>query len=73
MRIFKLLLFLSSVEAVLAAAPSISAVVNAASYSVGSLAPGSLATIFGSSLASATAAAPGFPLPSALGSTTVYV
>ncbi|MBV9744382.1 MAG: metallophosphoesterase [Acidobacteriia bacterium] len=73
MRIFKLLLFLSSVEAVLAAAPSISAVVNAASYSAGSLAPGSLATIFGSSLASATAAAPGFPLPSALGSTTVYV
>jgi hypothetical protein len=53
--------------------PAISVVVNAASFASGTLAPGSLGTIFGSSLASTTAVAPGFPLPTTLGSATVYV
>src|SRR5215469_15061467 len=56
-----------------ATAPSISGVVNSASFASGTLAPGGLGTIFGSSLASTTAVAPGFPLPTALASANVYV
>ena len=73
MRVLATLLLLCCVDEILAAIPSINAVVNAASYASGRLAPGSIGTIFGSSLASSTAAASTFPLPTALGSTMVYV
>ncbi len=58
-----------------AAAPAqvtISAVTDAASFGP-RVAPGSLATIFGSNLAGSTAHAPGFPLPTSLNGTTVFV
>jgi len=53
--------------------PSISNVVNAASFAAGTLAPGSAATVFGSNLASATALPAAYPLPTFLGNATVYV
>jgi hypothetical protein len=50
---------------------SVAAAVNAATFSTGALAPGSIASVFGSNLATSTAAAAGFPLPSTLGGATV--
>ncbi len=50
----------------------ISAVTDAASYAP-RVAPGELATIFGSNLANSTQQAAGFPLPQNLGGATVYV
>jgi uncharacterized protein (TIGR03437 family) len=73
LRTVAFLTILTFVPVIHAASPSISAVVNSASFASGTLAPGSLATIFGSSLASTTAVAPGFPLPATLGSAAVYV
>jgi uncharacterized protein (TIGR03437 family) len=73
LRIITLLTALTTVAVMHAATPAISSVVNSASFASGTLAPGSLGTIFGSSLASTTAVAPGFPLPTTLGSATVYV
>jgi uncharacterized protein (TIGR03437 family) len=58
---------------------SAAGVVNAASFNTGAaagniaIAPGSLITIFGTSLAAATVAASGFPLPVSLGSTSVSI
>jgi len=52
---------------------SVTAIVNAASFQAGGVAPGSLISIFGSNLAAATASAPGFPLPLSLAGTTVAV
>jgi uncharacterized protein (TIGR03437 family) len=49
-----------------------SAVVNAASFTT-ALAPGGLVTIFGSGLSNSTSSAPGFPLPTSMGGTTVTV
>jgi uncharacterized protein (TIGR03437 family) len=49
-------------------------VVNAASYASGvSVAPGSIASLFGVRLATATVSAPGLPLPTALAGTQVFV
>jgi uncharacterized protein (TIGR03437 family) len=73
MRLPLTIVLLAVVPTLYAAAPSISGVVNSASYTPGTLAPGSLGTIFGSSLATTTAAASSFPLPTTLGSATVYV
>ena len=50
----------------------ISAVTDAASYAP-RVAPGELATIFGTNLADSTAQAGGFPLPKSLAGATVYV
>jgi uncharacterized protein (TIGR03437 family) len=55
-----------------AAAPSIQSVTDSAAYGP-RVAPGSLATLFGAGLASGTASASGFPLPSSLSGTTVAV
>lgn len=52
--------------------PAPTMVVNAAAY-FASVAPGSIATIFGSDLASATASAPALPLPYGIAGTTVDV
>ena len=52
---------------------SAAGVVNAASFAVGGLSPGSIATVFGSNLAAATATAGGFPLPRTLAGTQVFV
>ena len=77
MRLLRTVTFLTTLTTVpvmlAATPPAISGVVNSASFAPGTLAPGSLGTIFGSSLASTTAVAPGFPLPTTLGSATVYV
>jgi uncharacterized protein (TIGR03437 family) len=54
------------------AASVINAVTDAASYSP-RVSPGSIATIFGSGLASSTASASGFPLPTKLGGANVIV
>src|ERR1700730_10491106 len=70
---FRAYLFLCGIPAVFGANPVAKSVVNAASYSAGSLAPGSLATLFGSGLTTATAVAPGYPLPVSLGDANVYV
>ncbi len=51
--------------------PVISAVVDSASYTVTLGSPGSIATIFGTNLAAATATAQAVPLPKQLGGTTV--
>jgi len=53
--------------------PVISSVVNAASYQATPGTTGSLDTIFGTNLASTTATAQKFPLPSQLGGTSVTV
>src|SRR5215469_2718412 len=77
MRLLRTVTFLTTLTTVpvmhAAPPPEISGVVNSASFASGTLAPGSLGTIFGSSLASTTALAPSFPLPTSLGSTAVYV
>ena len=52
--------------ALCAQAPSVSGVVNGASFS-GPVAPGSIATLFGSNLVSSAVQAKGAPLPAALG------
>jgi uncharacterized protein (TIGR03437 family) len=69
----KTAVFLCAIQAVFGATPVAKSVVNAASYSAGSLAPGSLATLFGSDLVTATAAATAYPLPANLGDASVYV
>jgi uncharacterized protein (TIGR03437 family) len=56
-----------------AAAPSIAAVANAASFSTDAIAPGSLASLFGSGLAPIPAAAPGAPLPLSLADVSVTI
>jgi uncharacterized protein (TIGR03437 family) len=57
---------------VLAAVPSIQDVTDSAAYGP-RVAPGSLATIFGTAMASSTASATAFPLPTNLAGTTVSV
>jgi uncharacterized protein (TIGR03437 family) len=52
---------------------AIGAVTNAASFTAGSLSPGSIATIWGTNLATSTAQAGSIPLPIALGFATVTV
>ena len=73
MRPSLIIAFLFAVESISAAAPALTTVANGASFAAGTLAPGSLASVFGSSLSSATAYAAGFPLPTALNSASVYV
>ncbi len=53
--------------------PAIAAVTNAASYATDAIAPGSLISLFGSSLAATTAAAPGAPLPLSLADVSVTI
>lgn len=48
-------------------------VVNAASFTAGGVSPGSIATLFGSKLAAATASADRFPLPRTLAGTQLFV
>ncbi len=48
-------------------------VVNAASFGEGGVSPGSIATLFGSKLAAATASADRFPLPRTLAGTQLFV
>ena len=55
------------------AAPSVSAVLNGASYAQGSLAPGTIISIFGSGLARSTTVASTLPLPLSLDGTVVTV
>ncbi len=55
------------------AAPSIGGVVNAATFKVGGLAPGTLVSIFGSGFAASTISAPAVPLPTTLAGTSVLV
>ena len=71
MRIGFFLLLLTS--ALFAADPSVSSVVDAATLRNTTLAPGGLATIFGSGLATTTATAAGYPLPAYLGNANVYI
>lgn len=52
---------------------SVEGVVNAASFAVNGITPGSIATVFGSNLAAATAAADRFPLPRTLAGTQLFV
>jgi len=61
LRIFRLLA-LASLAALASAQPSVTAVVNAASYS-GAVAPGCWAAIYGSGLAQSESLAPSVPLP----------
>jgi len=56
-----------------AGTPAIGAIENAASFQQGSVAPGSLISIFGANLSVATASATGFPLPYNLGGTSLTV
>jgi uncharacterized protein (TIGR03437 family) len=72
MRLFTSVVFLLSASCAFSATPVITGVVNAASFAAGTLAAGSLGTIFGSDLAATTAVA-GIPLPASLGSASVYV
>lgn len=55
------------------AVPTVSSVANAASFQSGSVAPGSLISIFGTNLAGSPASASGFPLPNELGGTAVSI
>src|SRR5712692_5165256 len=62
------LLCLGAGVAAAAEPPMVNAVVNGASFAAGvPVAPGSIATVFGSNLASITAAAAEVPLPTLLG------
>jgi len=54
------------------AAPSVQSVTDSAGYAP-RVAPGSLASIFGTNLAGSEASAPGFPLPTNLGGTSVVI
>lgn len=55
------------------AAPDVKAVVNGASFRSGSVAPGTIISIFGTGLSQTTVAATSLPLPITLGGTTVTV
>src|SRR5271170_2044566 len=72
MKLFGILALLLLVHAIAGAQTVISAVTDAASYAP-RVAPGELATIFGSNLANSTQQAGGFPLPRSLAGATVYV
>ena len=52
---------------------AIGAITNAASFTANSLSPGSIATIFGTNLATSTAQAEAVPLPTSLGFATIAV
>jgi uncharacterized protein (TIGR03437 family) len=69
MRLLKLSIVLIPCLA-LASVPSVESVTDSAGYGP-RVAPGSLATLFGTGLASATASASGFPLPTSLSGTSV--
>ena len=73
MRIVFVAAALLSARLLTAASPTLSTIVDSATLSGPSLTPGGLGTIFGSSLALSTAYAPGYPLPTYLGSATVYL
>src|SRR5579871_5691120 len=73
MRLARFSCLVFSVASAFAAAPVLNSVVNSASYVPGNAAPGSLATVFGSGLATTTATSVNFPLPTYLGNATVYV
>lgn len=68
---FLMLLFLSAFVA--DAAPSIGGVVNAATFKIGGLAPGTLVSIFGSGFSTSTISAAAVPLPTALSGTSVLI
>jgi len=72
MKFFSLLVLLFLTYTAGSAQTVIQAVTDAASYAP-RVAPGELATIFGSNLANSTQQASGFPLPQNLGGATVYV
>jgi uncharacterized protein (TIGR03437 family) len=72
MRILTLLAISLSSVSIASAQTVINAVTDAASYAP-RVAPGSLASIFGSNLANGTAQATGFPLPRSLAGATVYI
>ena len=72
MRLFALLPLLLLTHAVTGAQTVINAVTDAASFAP-RVAPGELATIFGTNLANSTQQATGFPLPRSLAGATVYV
>lgn len=55
------------------AAPTINGAVNAATFKVGALAPGTLFSIFGSGFSTATVSASSVPLPTVLSGTSVLV
>lgn len=55
------------------AAPVVKAVVNGASFSSGSMAPGTIISVFGTGLSQSTASASSLPLPITLGGTTVTI
>lgn len=65
------LLALSTIHAALA--QTVTAVTNAASFAPGEIAPGSIATIFGTNLSTVTAQATGAPWPTTLGGVTVQI
>ncbi len=68
-----LLWFIVDVLTARAATPFLTAVVNSATFAPGSIAVGSIATIFGSDLAGGIALATGSTLPTDLGGVNVYV
>jgi uncharacterized protein (TIGR03437 family) len=72
MRILVLFLLLLLTHVMVEAQTVISAVTDAASYAP-RVAPGELATIFGTNLADSTQQAGGFPLPRSMGGASVYV
>jgi uncharacterized protein (TIGR03437 family) len=72
MRLWIPVLFLSLTYSAAQAQTVIQAVTDAASFAP-RVAPGELATIFGSNLANSTQPAGGFPLPKTLGGATVYI
>jgi uncharacterized protein (TIGR03437 family) len=73
MRLPKVTGLLCVTNVLFGATPIVNVVANSASFATGTVAPGSVATIFGSGLAAATAVPTGFPLPSSLGNASVYV
>src|SRR5579862_1914232 len=72
MKLLALLSFLLFIHVIAEAQTVIYAVTDAASYAP-RVAPGELATIFGSNLAVSTQQAGGFPLPRSLAGATVYI
>jgi uncharacterized protein (TIGR03437 family) len=72
MRSFPLIVLLLLTSAIAGAQTVINTVTDAASYAP-RVAPGELASIFGSNLANSTQAASGFPLPTNMAGATVYV
>jgi uncharacterized protein (TIGR03437 family) len=67
------LLLSTTAAAAFAQSPSIISVVNGASFAGGALAPGSVASVFGSNLASGVASPSAFPLPAYVANASVYV